>query len=297
MKKLGSWICLLLAAIWLPVGASAAEMQEVLIPVTVETDGTGPEAVCTVELVPLTPGCPMPEGSIGNSFCMELEESGVIRLCCDTLGVFDYLIRQVPGDAEACTYDERVYRLRLFVTAAEDGSTVTTALIFGQEGTKEPEARFLNYWAKPVLVQLSALKTLDGRTPEDGAFSFRLISEEGEILQEVENVGRHVTFPVMEFDRAGTYRYFLKEVKGDNGKILYDRTVYTITVEVTLDRDYRASVSYARNGKPWSGTPSFANYTDTGSPKTGDTIGGYAALLGLSGAALAAIAVYRRRKR
>lgn len=295
MKKLGLWFSLLLAAFWLPVGASGAEMQEIQIPVTVIADG--PETVCRVELEALTPGCPMPAGSIGNRFALELKSTDVIRICCDSLGVFDYRIRQLPGDAQNCTYDEQVYLLRLFVTAAEDGSTVTTAQIFGQEGTKEPEVRFFNHWAKPVALQLSALKTLDGGTPEDGAFSFRLISEDGKILQEVKNVGRHVTFPVMEFDRGGTYRFFLKEVKGSDGKILYDRTVYTITVEVTLNGDYRATVLYERNGKPFAGTPSFANYTDTGSPKTGDTIGGYAAVLLLSGTALVMIFARKRRKK
>lgn len=295
MKKLGIWFGLLLVML-LPVRASAAQMQEILIPVTVLTEGNVPDTPYTVELVPLTPGCPMPEGSSGNSCRIELKNSGSFCICCDRLGVFDYQIRQVPGEAPECTWDESVYRLRLAVTVQEDGSTAVSALIYGQEETKQPAAVFRNYWARPVQIQLSALKTLDGRTPEDGAFSFRLISEDGEILHEVKNVGRNVIFPVMEFQQEGTYRYFLKEVKGDAKKILYDRTVYTIIVEVTLDGDYRARVSYERNGKPYSGTPSFANYTDTGSPKTGDTIGRAFAVLMFSTAGLAGIYLCKRKK-
>lgn len=297
MKKRMACLILLLAVLIVPGKASAAELGDVLIPVTVAAEGAAREETYTVELEALTPGCPMPAGSIGNRYRMELRKTGTIRIPFEDLGVYDYRIRQIPGNSEGCTYDNREYRLRLFVTAAEDGTVVATALIFGQEGTKEPEALFRNYWAEPARIQLSALKTLDGRTPEDGAFSFRLISESGEILYEVENTGRHVVFPAMEFDRPGTWRFFLKEVGGSNGKIIYDRTVYTITVEVTLDGDYRAAVTCERNGKPFAGTPAFANYTDTGSPKTGDAIGGYAAMLLLSGAALSVMFMRKRRRK
>jgi len=298
MKKLGIWISILLMlAMSVPVKASAAQAQEVRIPVTVLAEGAAPDAVYTVELIPQTEGCPMPEGSANDVYRMNLHGgSGTIRIPCDTLGVFDYLIRQVPGSAENCDYDDSIYRLRLFVTAAEDGSTVTTALIYGQEETKEPSALFRNYWAKPVYVAFTALKTMDGKTPEDGAFTFRLLSETGEVLYEVENQGRNIVFPALTFDRVGTYRYFLKEVAGTDGKILYDRTVYTITVDVTLDGDYRAAITYERNGKPYSGIPTFRNYTDTGLPKTGDTIGSAFTVMILSAVGLAALFVFRRRK-
>lgn len=296
MKRLGIWMAALLMLLALPVQASGAEMQEVLIPVSVTAEGAVQDADYTVELTALTPGCPMPVGSIGNVYRMDLKSTGEIRIPCDTLGVYDYRIRQVPGEDPACTYDPREYRLRLFVTT-EDGETAVTALIYGQEGTKVPEVHFRNYWAQPAEVVISALKTLDGRTPEDGQFSFLLISETGEVLHEVRNLGRHVTFPVLRFDRPGIYRYFLKEVKGSGKKIIYDRTVYTVTVEVTLDGDYRAAVTYERNGKPFFGTPSFANYTDTGSPKTGDIIGRWFAAMILSAAGLLGIGMWRKRKR
>lgn len=301
MKKLGIWITVLLILMTaMPMKAFAAEPSEAFIPVTVLAEGSqqDPEAMYTIELIPLTPGCPMPQGSEGGRYRMPVigGEETFIRIPCDTLGVYDYTIRQVPGEEPDCSYDGSSYRLRLFVTAAEDGSTVVSGLIYGQEGTKVPAVLFRNHWVEPVYVRLSALKAMDGKTPEDGQFLFRLIGEDGEILFETKNLGRYVTFPELRFDREGTYRYFLKEVAGKDKKILYDRTVYTVTVEVTKDTDYHARVTYERNGKPWSGTPVFRNYTDTGSPKTGDEIGRYVWLLGLSGTALAALFVYRRRK-
>ena len=302
MKKLGIWLCVLLMLVFgmVPVNAFAAESETVSIPVRVLLEGSEPDrkAEYAVELIAQTPGCPMPEGSVGGVYRLTLkgESTGSIRIPCDTQGVFDYSIQQVPGTDPDSTYDEQVYRLRLYVTVQENGSLSASALLYGQDGQKQTEVLFRNRWADPVYLSFSARKTMDGETPKDGAFTFRLLSEDGDVIHEVKNDGRRVTFPSLRFDREGTFRFFLKEVAGKNKKILYDRAVYTITVTVTKDTDYHARVTYERNGKPWSGTPSFANYTDTGSPKTGDTIGIYVTGLGISAAARAALFVFRRRK-
>ena len=295
MKKLSMLLAVLLV---LPLTARAygTGIPEAVIPVSVQSQGPVREEGSRVELEALTPGCPMPAGSIGNTFCLELKDRGSIRILCPELGVYDYRVRQIPGGDPACSYDSREYRLRLYVTAEEGGPAVT-ALVYGQEAAKEPEILFRNRWAEPVRVPVSLLKTLDGKTPKDGAFSFRLLSEEGAVLQEVANLGRHVTFAPLEFDREGTWRYYIKEVSGTEGTILYDRTVYTLTVTVTLAGDFRADVSWERNGKAFTGTPAFANHTDTGLPKTGDSIGVWFWVLGLSAGGLGLLCVGRRRKK
>lgn len=297
MKKLGIWSWVLLVLVFgiLPVNALGTETETVAIPVQVLPEGEEYTVVLEAE----TAGAPMPEGSDGKSFRLLLKggETGEFLIPCDRMGVFDYCIRELPGEDPGCTYDSREYRLRLYVTAGEDGRACASALLYGQEGRKEPAVLFRNRWAEPVYVTIRALKTLDGNTPEDGAFTFRLLAENGEVLFEEENKGRRVTFPALRFDAEGTYRFFLKEKAGKDDEILYDRAVYTIQVEVTKDTDYRAQVTYLRNGKPYSGTPAFANYTDTGSPKTGDDIGIYAAVLVLSAGALGSLLAFRRKKR
>lgn len=301
MKKLGTWLCLLLLVLpLLPLQTFAAEAALAEIPVRIQAEGgqSNREERYTVELKPVTPGAPMPADSIVETWQMQLKagETGYIRIPCEKLGVFDYTIRQIPGLDADCTYDPAVFRLRLLVTQGEDGEKTVNALLYGLGEEKRASVLFQNRWALPAFVTFSAWKTMDGETPEDGAFSFRLLSEDGTLLHEVKNDGRRVRFPELRFDKAGTFRFFLKEVAANNRKILYDRSVYTITVTVTKDGDYRASVAYERNGKPWSGMPSFTNYTDTGSPKTGDTIGLWVALLGLSALALAVLLTFRRKK-
>ena len=302
MKKLGIGLSILLVLLSgiIPGKAFAAEAETVSIPVRILAAGAVPEGGtdAEVELSAQTPGAPMPEGSNAGVFRLKLKNgsTGYLRIPCGALGVFDYAIRQIPGSDPGCTYDGREYRLRLYVTAREDGGISVSALLYGQEGTKETEVSFRNHWAEPAYVTVSARKTMDGSTPKDGASTFRLLTEDGEVVDEVKNDGRHVVFPSLRFDREGTFRFFLKEVAGKDRKILYDRAVYTITVVVTKDVDYQTQVTYERNGKPWSGTPSFANYTDTGSPKTGDTIGIWFGVLALSAAALGSLLIFRRRK-
>ncbi len=299
MKKAGIWLCLLLLVTALPLTAQGAVQPEVMIPVTVVAEGNSadPAARYTVELIPQTPGCPMPEGSEAGKSILELTSGSTrhFRIPCDALGVYDYTIRQQLGDIPGCIYDSQVYRLRLILTAGENGMPEATALIYGQEGSKQPAALFRNRWPEPVAVNLKARKTLDGETPADGRFSFRLLNEDGTLVEERKNTGRNITFSTLYFDQEGVYTFFLKEVVGTKGKIQYDRTVYTVTVEVQADPEYRATVTYLRNGKPFSGTPVFANYTDTGSPKTGDTIGRWSAVLAVSSAGLAMLLKKRRQ--
>lgn len=302
MKKRGIWWCILLMLTLgvLPGKAFAEEVQTVDIPVRILVEGAVPgrETDYTVELRAKTHGAPMPDNCVDETWQMTLKAGGTGYICipCDRLGVFDYTIRQIPGTAEDCTYDTVQYRLRVMVTMKEDGEKTAAALLFGQEDEKVMLAAFRNRWAQPDYLTISAWKTMDGNTPEDGAFRFRLLSEDGEVVYEVKNDGRRVRFPELRFDREGTFRYFLKEVAGGNRKVLYDRSVYTITVTVTRDTDYHADAVYERNGKPWSGTPSFANYTDTGSPKTGDTIVVWFGLLGASAAAMAVLLWCRKKQ-
>ena len=299
MKKAGIWLCILLIGAVLPLTARGAVLQEVTIPVTVVAEGSGtdPAAVYVVELIPQTPGCPMPEGSEAGRYAMELASGETRYICipCASLGVYDYILRQRQGNITDCIYDPQTYRLRLILTSGENGMPEAAALIYGEEGSKQLSVLFRNRWREPVAVNLKALKTLDGETPEDGRFSFRLLNGDGTLVEEKKNTGRNVSFSTMYFDREGTYTFFLKETTGTEGKIQYDRTVYTVTVEVTADPEYRAAVTYLRNGKPYSGTPVFANYTDTGSPKTGDTIGRWIAVLAVSSAGLAMLLKKRRQ--
>lgn len=290
-------LCTLVLSInLLAMGTMAAETA--VIPVQILLEGTGQqtEEVFTVELTSETSEAPMPPGSENGCCRVKLrgETSVSIQIPCDREGVFSYTLRQLPGENPACTYDDRVYDLIVYATRSERGELDVAAVVTGSSGEKQDSVVFRNAYAQPVSISLTARKTLDGKTPEDGTFFFRLLDAEGKTVFETENQGRSVAFPALRFQEAGTWIYYLKEVKGDDSRIIYDRTVYTAVVEVT--RDWRITVTWERNGKPYAGIPAFANYTDTGVPKTGDSIGLYLTGLTLSAAALILLPMRKRRK-
>jgi pilin isopeptide linkage protein len=84
-------------------------------------------------------------------------------------------------------------------------------------------------------VVLSGLKYLDEEVAE--GFEFAL-SVNGEILQTVSSDadGKFV-FDGLVFTEAGEHVYTIAEVIGDDEEIIYDETVYTITVIVVQEND------------------------------------------------------------
>jgi len=101
----------------------------------------------------------------------------------------------------------------------------------------------------PVYVTLTAEKTLDGETPEDGAFSFNLsgTAQNGEAIDETvtNDADGKVTFSPLSFDEIGEYTFTIVEIEGDD-KIHYDTTERVVTVKIELDNNnqcYTATLS------------------------------------------------------
>ena len=86
-----------------------------------------------------------------------------------------------------------------------------------------------------------------------GQFSFALLDENGVAVKDAQNNDIVVTnkadgkveFPVLTFDTAGTYKYQIKEIAGNDSNIIYDGE--TVNVEVTVapqDGQLVAAVKY-----------------------------------------------------
>lgn len=303
MKTTGMRLSAVLLALLLamsPMGTAHAAVKTVEIPVVISLEGPKPEQAETfvLELKPEDSANPMPERSENGVFRLYItgENSGRILFPCEKLGVFEYALRLLPGKNPDCTYDPAVYRLRLFVTNGENGH-VGSVVVLGDAGEKQERILFHNIYAAPATVTIRARKTLDGKTPEDGAFAFRLLDANRRILYEVENRGRDVTFPEMTFRKEGKYLFLLKEINEGREHILYDHRTYTVTVEVTKDVNYHAEVIYSYRGETLDGIPLFRNKTETESPKTGDTIRIYGTVMVLSAGGLWLLLALRRRRR
>ncbi len=116
----------------------------------------------------------------------------------------------------------------------------------------------------PATVTIQATKTLDGQSPTGSAFSFVLRNENGSVVQTKSNNGGQIEFSPLSFSTTGTYIYTLTESVGTSSGINYDTAVYRVTVQVSLSGNYQATVSYEKDGQPYTGVPAFANTTKTG---------------------------------
>ena len=268
------------------VSSSAPESapKEIEVPVQIDLTGTLPDTAEDFEIV-LKPASseetnPMPAGSENGAYTLTVKGDGSASLTAHfpeieftRVGIYHYTITQTPGSNSDCYYDPAVYALTVYVINAENGGLEKSFTLYKDNSTvKTDKALFTNDYADPDVVTVQAIKTLDGKTPRDGRFSFCLTDEEQkEILQEVTNAGQDVIFDEIVFDKIGEYIYYLYEKDENHSDIIYDTSIYTINVSVTKAEDdiengkagdYIAEVSFEKDGRGYQGTPVFRNYTE-----------------------------------
>lgn len=88
----------------------------------------------------------------------------------------------------------------------------------------------------PATVTLEAWLQLEGGALADYAGRFTLcLSGEGSTQQKTNDAAGKVTFDALTFDAAGSYVYRLYQAAGSDSQMTYDSTLYTLTVNVTLE--------------------------------------------------------------
>lgn len=92
-----------------------------------------------------------------------------------------------------------------------------------------------------VTDKITAKKVLDGRGLKEGEFSFELVEGEGKDAKVVAT-GKNaadgkITMSTIEYTKAGTHTYTLREVKGNAGGITYSDAKFTIETTITDNGD------------------------------------------------------------
>ena len=157
-------------------------------------------------------------------------------------GKHAYTLREVPGDAgNGITYDGKTYIIETTVTDNGKGELEVKHELQGAN-----EAKFNNSY-KPksnefsVTDEIKVTKVLTGRDMAEGEFSFELVEGEGKDAKVVAT-GKNaadgkITMSPIEYTKAGTHTYTLREVKGNAGGITYSDAEYGIETTITDNGD------------------------------------------------------------
>lgn len=227
-------------------------------------------------------------------------------------GTHSYTLREVGGGIHKAgvEYDGSVFAVTTTVTDNGNG----TLSVAHKVDSDANAVGFANTYAPAATsVTLGASKVLNGKSLEDGEFSFALEGEDGTQLAAKNDANGMVVFPAIQYSEAGTYQYTLSEVKGSEVGVTYDETAYAVTVVVEDDGEGSliATVSYEGGKAPVFNNTyqepegpaaaddpvSFVKAAVSGAAKTGDNLLGIAGAIAAVAAVAAAVAVLSRRKR
>lgn len=194
-------------------------------------------------------------------------------------GTHTYTLREACPNAlglyNGVTYDGATYTVVTTVSDNGDGTLTATHKL---EGTTESAGFTNKYHAMPTQVSIGAIKVLEGRELKKDEFSFKLVGEDIESTATNDADGK-INFDKFEYDEPGTHAYTISEVKGDEVGMTYDKSVFTVTVNVVDDGggNLKANVAFTKGDKSVEGIVFNNTYKkpetpvptpDPGTPKT-----------------------------
>lgn len=204
------------------------------------------------------------------------DQAGKVKLAVENLnlGEYDYALKEVAGSDSTITYDSTAVKVHVSVKAEGDKAKATVTY----DGKNDIPTFENTYQPAETSVALTAKKTYvkSDNTPaalKGGEFTFNLY--EGDLtaeqlkdkqpIQTAENgEDGTVTFPVINYTKAGEYKYTIVEKKGDLSHVTFDDTVHHAVVKV-VDKAGKLDAAVAYDGDK-ADAPTFTNtYTAKGS--------------------------------
>ena len=166
------------------------------------------------------------------------------------VGTYHYTITEKNTKLGGVKYDTKVIKATVTVTDDGQGRLVTKVAY------EKDDQTFKNtYSAAKTNAQLSVKKTLTGRALKDGEFEFELKGQDDKVTQSKKNAqDGSVTFDTIEYTKAGTYHYTIKEKDNNLGGVKYDTKVIKATVTVTDNGQGQlvAQVAYEQNDQTFT---------------------------------------------
>lgn len=204
------------------------------------------------------------------------DKNGKVKLTVKglNLGEYDYTLKEVAGGDSTITYDSTEVRVHVSVKAEGDKAKATVTY----DGKNDIPTFKNTYQPAETSVTLAAKKAYvkSDSTPaalKGGEFAFDLY--EGDLTAE-QLKGKQpirsakngedgtVTFPAINYTKAGEYKYTIVEKKGDLSHVTFDDAVHHAAVKV-MDKAGKLDAAVAYDGDK-ADAPTFTNtYTAKGS--------------------------------
>ena len=130
----------------------AEEVPTIKVPVKVSVTGAYPHPAETFDVVLKAEDAiyPMPEGSTDGCYTIQVNGGTVAEfpeISYPALGIYQYTIHQEKGTNSRGTYDDHVYKLKVYVTNAEQGGLESTTILYIDDiNTKYKEVEFVNHY-------------------------------------------------------------------------------------------------------------------------------------------------------
>ena len=171
------------------------------------------------------------------------------KITYDKAGEHTYILREAKGaEGNGIAYDDKTYTVVTTITDNGKGK-----LVAKHELKDAKTAEFKNsYKPNPgefsVTDQITATKFLTGRDMAEGEFSFELVEGEGKDAKVVAT-GKNaadgkITMSTIEYTKAGTHAYTLREVKDNAGGITYSDAKFNIETTITDNGDGTLSATH-----------------------------------------------------
>ena len=190
-------------------------------------------------------------------------------------GDYKYTIKEVTGNDQTIVYDAREVKVKVSVTDNKNGTLGATVTYDGKndiptfENTYQPAETSVALTAKKTYVKSdSTPAALKGDEFTFNLYEGDLTAEQLKDKQPIQTAENGedgtVTFPAINYTKAGEYKYTIAEQKGDLSHVTFDDTVHHAVVKVVDNAGkLEASVTYD-DGK--TDAPTFTNtYTAKGS--------------------------------
>lgn len=204
------------------------------------------------------------------------DKDGKIKLILTglTIGEYDYTLKEVADSDSTITYDSTAVKVHVSVKAEGDKAKATVTY----DGKNDAPTFTNKYQPAETSVALTAKKAYvkPDNTPatlKGGEFTFDLY--EGDLTAE-QLKGKQpirsaknsedgtVTFPAIDYTKAGEYKYTVAEQEGDLSHVTYDATVHHAVVKV-MDNAGKLDAAVTYDGDK-ANAPTFTNtYTAKGS--------------------------------